>query len=225
MGKHDQVGGVPSKVLEKVYTSRMVGKKSPGRKVYDHLRSSAPQNLCPFCAQRVVATLDHYLPKSDFPSLVVVPNNLVPSCRDCNSSKLTYIATAESEQLLHPYFDNFSENQWLFAELVEGSPVALDYFVQQTEGITDTQFIRLKNNFSVLGLGELYASHAAAELANIHFQLTEILEAGGPEDVRKHLLQAYRSRCQAHINSWQTALYQAISHNNWFYEGGFCEIG
>ncbi len=224
IGTHTQVEDVTSKELEGVYTSRMVGKLSPGRRTYERLRSSSPQNLCPFCAQRTVGTLDHYLPKSEYPSLVVVPHNLVPSCRDCNSAKRSYIATSEAEQLLHPYFDNFAVDQWLFAEVHEGPPAVLSYSVRQTGQITDTEFMRLQKNFSVLDLAELYASHAAAELANINFQLQMVFEAGGAEGVRDHLAQAFLSRSRIHVNSWQSACYQAVSQNDWFCSGGFREV-
>ncbi|QFT12980.1 HNH endonuclease [Vibrio sp. THAF190c] len=39
---------------------------------------------CPFCGNPVSPnTLDHFIPKSDWPEFSIFPNNLVPQCRDC----------------------------------------------------------------------------------------------------------------------------------------------
>ncbi|NVJ62498.1 MAG: HNH endonuclease [Gammaproteobacteria bacterium] len=39
---------------------------------------------CPFCGNPVSPnTLDHFIPKNDWPEFSIFPNNLVPQCRDC----------------------------------------------------------------------------------------------------------------------------------------------
>ena len=114
--------------MEKVYTDRMAKEKVPGRPVYDRLKAS--QDICPFCGQRVVSQLDHYLPKANFPVLSVVPYNLVPSCSDCNKSKLSDVPNSEEEQIFHPYYDDVTTEQWLFAEVVEGTEVTLCFYVE-----------------------------------------------------------------------------------------------
>src|SRR4051812_2298799 len=80
---HDKVGKVPSEEMIKVYTGRMAKKGASGRHYYDTLRASAPNGRCPLCGQPKVSTLDHHLPKAEFPSLVVTPHNLIPCCADC----------------------------------------------------------------------------------------------------------------------------------------------
>lgn len=75
------------KQLLKVYSARMAKPGSVGRPIYNKLMV-VPQKRCSLCAQRDVSTLDHYLPESHHSLLVVVPVNLVPSCKDCNFNKL-----------------------------------------------------------------------------------------------------------------------------------------
>jgi len=43
----------------------------------------------------------------------------------------------------------------------------------------------------------------------------------GPNGVKNHLLESAESRTYSNINSWQAAMYRAISNNTWFYNGGF----
>ncbi|TPJ42888.1 HNH endonuclease signature motif containing protein [Mesorhizobium sp. B2-7-1] len=60
--------------------------------------------MCPFCGGLGHTwTLDHYLPKANFPAYSVNPSNLVPCCRDCNSGKNASFGAELHEQTLHPY--------------------------------------------------------------------------------------------------------------------------
>ena len=40
------------------------------------------------CHTSEVDTLDHYLPKSKYPSLSINPLNLIPICNKCNKTKV-----------------------------------------------------------------------------------------------------------------------------------------
>lgn len=109
-----------TKVTANVSTEDMVylyeGKLlKEGRNYYDALLTSAPHDTCPFCSQRKVKSLDHYLPKARYPSFSITPMNLVPCCTDCNKDKDTEDANLEEEQLIHPYYDD-----------IRGGPTLLD---------------------------------------------------------------------------------------------------
>ncbi|CAD5379365.1 hypothetical protein OF001_U530002 [Pseudomonas sp. OF001] len=75
--------------LKDIYSSHMVGKTKPARIIYDSLLSQAPLGRCPLCGFGHASTLDHYLPKSKFPQFSILPLNLIPSCKDCNTGKGT----------------------------------------------------------------------------------------------------------------------------------------
>lgn len=131
--QHDSVGGsVTRQEMEKVYTYRMAQKGRSGRRYYDELKASAQFGVCPLCGHRQVSQLDHHLPKANFPSLAVVPFNLVPSCSDCNKAKLAEIPTDAESQTLHPYYDDVTNKQWLHAEVIETSPAAVSFFCRDT---------------------------------------------------------------------------------------------
>jgi hypothetical protein len=46
-------------------------------------------------------------------------------------------------------------------------------------------------------------------------------DAGGQQAVRLELVRQWQSRQEVATNSWQTALYQALSADTWFCCGGF----
>lgn len=214
-------GDVTAKELEQVYTSRMVPKNSPGRDLYNKIKLSAPFGICPLCSHRQVETLDHYLPKAEYPRLAVVPTNLIPSCTDCNKSKLVAYPTCAEEETLHPYFDNIEDYIWLIAEVNHTSPPTFSFSISPPAHWGQLLIDRVNYHFNSLNLSPLYAVQAAVELNNINFGLQEIFESYGSVGVEDHLSRQARSRYHVNKNSWQTALYLAMSNNEWFCNGGF----
>lgn len=221
---HDDVGGVSQEELEKVYTQRMVPEASPGRLIYETIKLSAPHGICPYCGQRGVKQLDHYLPKANFPSLVVTPFNLVPSCTDCNKAKLADVPTTIEEQFLHPYYDNVEDEQWLYAEVKQTRPASFIFKVCCPDGWEASLKTRVQIHFDSLELNTLYISQAAAHLADIRYRLDELYKCGGKKEVQAYLQDESNSRKRNHINSWQTALNQAMASDDWFCSGGFSHI-
>lgn len=218
----DSVDGVVSKAeMEKVYTQRMVGQKSPGRELYNKIKNSAPNGICPLCGQRAVSTLDHFLPKSDFPSLVVLPLNLIPACSDCNKAKLDKTPSQESEQTLHPYYDNVAHEQWLFAEVKETTPGYIRFYTSHVDVYDEVLNERIHFHFRALELGSLYMSNANSTVTEIQFRLNKLHKKGGKNEVRAYLEEEEESRRENHVNSWHTAAYQAMMNSDWFCDGGF----
>jgi 5-methylcytosine-specific restriction endonuclease McrA len=221
---HSDVGGrvrVTKDEMVAVYDGRMVHKESPGRQIYDEIITAPAQGRCPLCGQRDVTTLDHHLPKTHFPSLAVVPANLVPSCSDCNKVKLSVVPQTQEEQTLHPYYDDVENDRWLEATVVESRPAALTFEVRPPATWGNTKSLRATNHFAVFKLGPLYSSQAAAELSNIRHFLRVVHCQAGPEGVRNHLAEMSTSCEEANLNSWQTATYRALSSSQWYCEGGF----
>jgi len=220
--EHSSVGLVSADEMKKVYTSRMVGSKSPGYAIYIKLRTST--ELCPYCAQRPVSQLDHYLPKDKFPSLAVTPYNLVPSCSDCNKTKLADVANNEESQTLHPYYDDVTDEQWLYARVIEEELPTIEFFIQPPNEWTQPLKGRVAFHFQSFELADLYTSQVGVELSNIQNQIRQLHKRAGTKAVQEHLKEAADSRFENHKNSWQTAMYQALAASEWYCSGGFGEV-
>lgn len=194
-----------------------------GRSYYDILLTSAPHGTCPFCGQRKVKTLDHYLPKTLYPTFAITPLNLVPCCSDCNKDKDTEDANSPEEQLIHPYYDDIGELIWLNAEVVEYLPVSIVFNVSDFSTSDGVLHTRVTNHFKILGLGELYAAHAAEELENIRGVLVD-LKALPDDDSLRFYLRLQRDSCfSRNPNSWNTAMYSALFSSDWFNDQDFSE--
>ena len=217
---HNNVNGIlTTDDMKKVlYTQQMVAKPK-GRKIYDKIMSLAPLNRCPFCGIGTVTTLDHYLPKAKFPIFSVLPYNLVPSCKDCNKGKLTSYAMTKEEQTLHPYYDNFMDEQWLFAEVKQTSPVSIKFVVDVPNEWNAVDKSRVEAHFIEYNLGQRFSVEASNALANLKEEFT--LFPLEQEDRKEELKKKSTISKKRYLNSWESALYQALAESDWYCNGGY----
>ena len=221
LSTHNGIGALTTLEMVNVYTNGMVPVKIPGRSVYDRIINAAPLGICPLCDLGSVTTLDHHLPKSDYPGLAVTPNNLIPSCMRCQGAKHRSVPRTAEEQTLHPYFDNFESRPWLIAEIQRTAPASFTFRVDSLAQWDAITIERLRHHLTVFKIPALYASNAAQELNNIRKRLTDLFSVGGRDEVQSHLMEEAASRRAARLNSWQAAMYSAASRDGWFCQDGF----
>lgn len=214
-------GIVTTDEMVAVYSGRMVGKRGPGRSVYDALRMLPSNGICPFCDHGPVSTLDHILPKTLFPALAVTPDNLVGSCKDCNMAKLAAAPTCAEDTALHPYFDDISDERWLGAQVVEGDVAAVIFHIIPVDAWSEELNARISNQFQALVLGPLYASQAAREISGQRKDIIRIFDARGENGVREELERKSETWEAYRLNCWQAVAFQALSDNDWYCGGGF----
>ncbi|GAA3250760.1 hypothetical protein ACFO1B_44035 [Dactylosporangium siamense] len=214
--------GVTGKELEGLYSGRMARKRGAARFIYDAIKSAL--EVCPLCNQRKVEQVDHHLPKTLYPALAVTPLNLVPICSDCNKFKLDQAPVSADLQTLHPYYENVESEKWLQAEVLAGNPAALRFFVEPPSNWNSVLEARVRYQFRVCQLGALYGVHASGELRMLRHNLTNLYQRGGAELVRQQLVDQADTRRAVHINSWQTATYEALAGSRWYCDGGFASI-
>lgn len=83
------------------------------------MREQLSPDVCPMCGSFYPATLDHVLPKTNYPEFAFFSQNLVPACF-CNQKKgVSHIGANQGERVLHPYFDNFMANRLVRVEILE----------------------------------------------------------------------------------------------------------
>ena len=212
-------GRVTVKEMERLYKGTFSRKKSRARRIYDEIKTAS--GICPLCAQRDVSTLDHYLAQSRHPALTITPVNLVPACFCCNKAKLDRQPSSAGEQTLHPYYDDVDDKPWLFARVVEDIPPAIVFFANPPNIWPVVKQERVRTHFRTFQLSALYSTHAAAELVNIHLDLMRIAVRSGLDNLRCHLAEQQESREVVARNSWQGAMYKALSESDWFCTEGY----
>lgn len=211
-------------LMSMIYKRHFVRPGSPSRPLYEQIRMAPEFGICPLCGQRIVATIDHYLPQSQHPNLTLTPVNLVPACSDCNKNKLARIPSNAQEQSLHPYFDDLGAERWLVVGVRPSAPPTITFSVRPLPTWSQVLAARVAHHFSMMRLAELYAAQAASEMADISYALIEVGDAIGADGVRAHLRRELRSRSHRDGNSWQTALYEALAESDWFCAEGYRQI-
>ncbi|EOO12778.1 HNH endonuclease signature motif containing protein [Bacillus cereus] len=176
--------------------------------------------LCPYCGVQSSNTLDHYLPKKHYPMYSIDPINLLPCCSDCNSKKSEH-KQLEGKETFHPYFDTLGRERFLFVELVnKDENLAFRYYVSKPDSLNEEEFIKMKNLFDLLELGDFYGVLASGEIHSQIYQLKELYSIGGSEAVAQCLNDIYVSNLNTGVNSWKTALYEGVKGDTWFCNEG-----
>lgn len=199
-----------TEVMKSVYEYRFVHKRCGG--VYDKILANA-NNICPFCGEGRPMNLDHFLPKVEYPFLVVTPENLVPSCRDCNMDKNDMKPTCNEEVPLHPYYDDISLI-WLETKIdYSHKDILIFDFYNSLNIVTEPMlFKRIDVHMKIHGLKASFESHAISEINSKKRNHLRFIKNTG--DSLRTELQGERDSSEAEdINSWRSALYRELLRN------------
>lgn len=207
--------------MAQLYREKLQRKSGSARQRYDAIMSAVPYGRCPYCAQRRVSSLDHYLPKARFPTLAVAPLNLVPSCSDCNRSKGSYSPGPGSPPLLHPYSDDPHGFRWLYAIVTDDSGVRVEYQVRPPAPLSLAMQDSITAHASKLGLPEFYSAHAAQTVNELVPRLEQLYHAKGQQGVQGYLQEEATLKLSGAPNSWEGALFEALASEDWYTSGGF----
>lgn len=215
--------GVPPWIIagdmQSLYKDGLLRKHSEARRYYEKLKLSSPSQVCPFCLHRTVKTVDHYLPKDKFAAYAVLPANLIPSCRDCNSEKSEFAAVDQATSLLHPYFDNVDSDLWLGCELQKSAGFCTPTFFINSAATTPALVQRLTSHMETLDLFDLYDVEGARELNDMTGALKDTFEASGMIGVGALCKSIGNSRELLARNYWRATLWRAAAD-----DAAFCSL-
>lgn len=215
--RHSSVpGGATKEDMVWLYDNKFVADR--GRKYYEKIKLLPKWGKCPFCGVGIVSTLDHYLPKTEYPTYAVTPYNLVASCSDCNKKKTTTIITTRAEELIHPYYDDFDDEIWLKSKAIYKDEMVFWFFVEKPETWTQEKYERAKNHFEKLGLNSLYVAHCGEEFAEYECTAKELYEIGGEKLVKRDLSDRIKERRRITRNNWRAALYEGLLYSEDFFK-------
>lgn len=220
------IGNVTRADFKGLYTNQMVRTGKPARHFYDQLRVSVPNNRCPYCGIGAVETIDHFLPKGRYSSLSVLPLNLVPACRDCNTGKLDGITTAENISS-HPYFEKQCVflDEWLFASIIKSEIVHVTFHVEAPIVWPIEISRRVLNHFSEFDLSRRFSIQAAGRLTYYANLINGMLNGDASDALPTLLNLNIESELAAYgVNSWQVALAKAVAKDFWFCTTGYTQL-
>lgn len=215
-------GTLSKQQLVDLYTHYMVSATGPSRDIYDNLLTAAG-GWCPFCGGLGQAsTLDHYLPKANFPTYSVHPNNLVPCCRDCNSGKNTSFGPGTHKQTLHPYLDraDFFEERWIIATVYKQNPILIRFECAPPDHWSSPDKQRVSSHFEAYKLADRFSKQAGGEVSQVVQLRVNSLRILTPEKFRDYLLDCANNPDFV-LNGWTRTMYAALAASDWFLQSDF----
>ncbi len=213
------LGSVYKEDMIYLYDERLV-QSIKGRFYYDKIIANAPQGICPICGHRDVDTLDHFLPKSIFFQYSVSIGNLVPVCLKCNKNKLTNAPEDRAHEVIHPYYDDFDDEIWLYAKINvdAGNPFGFLYSVIKPNSWDETKFTRAKNHMRVYKLKALFRVLSASVINSELKSYKKLYEKTHDIDfVRDHVKDLCDIEREENMNSWKAAMYQSMYDSDWMW--------
>lgn len=210
------IGTIHKSELINLYEYYFRNEKKEARKIYDAILNSAKEK-CPFCGGIGTAkNLDHYLPKAHFPQFSVLPQNLVPSCRDCNmDGKSDTFATTVSASVIQPYLDkdHFFSDQWVFADYIlpnESVPAHFKYYVEAPEKWIQSDKDRVQQHFDDFELATKYSVKAGELLDTTLAQLMAMRSEGCSNEQIINYIVNPAIKSAPFFNHWQRGMFQAL---------------
>ncbi|WP_055128229.1 HNH endonuclease [Pseudomonas mediterranea] len=181
---------------------------------------------CPFCGISESSTLDHYLPKEQYPEYSVFPSNLVPSCAVCNTRKRDRILDEGTNvrMFLHPCYDSIPNLEFLTVNTrMEADALILSYRLTRPTGMALRTFQHLRSHFKELNLADRYRRMGLEHLGGQYPALHRAYGLGeDAERVAEKLIEGAQDFEEVSgPNYWLAKLYRALASNIDFCDGGF----
>jgi hypothetical protein len=186
------------------------------------IQSVQHKNTCPYCGIDRPKTIDHYLPKSDFPEFAIYPPNLIPCCGRCNTKKNDRWINNGRRLFFHYYFDIAPRHKFLYASLKFNSKMndqipIVEFRIHNDGNIDPKIFSLIQAHYQELNLLEEYSEYVIRDLSSVHDNVSHNTHRPISEHIQT-LKESMESDVRLFgINFWRTSMYQAIIDSNEFF--------
>jgi len=170
-------------------------------------------DTCPYCGYpRAPDTLDHFLPKEDWPEYAIFSDNLVPQCRSCAPIKGAKCFSAEENQslYLHPMYSAALATLRFKIDvtIASGKPMFSPSF-SVPDSITNEDEHRIN-----LHLKSLKIRARIMDYCNEHYRHWIRIAQSKHCNIRSILASRLSEKeCNPYPNNWATAFYQGVLAN------------
>jgi 5-methylcytosine-specific restriction endonuclease McrA len=104
--------------LKSLYTSNSAVAKNIRNYFDNELANRLYRNTCPYCTLSGADTIEHIIPKEDFPEYAIHVYNLIPCCGKCNSTKGDKIKdNSNNPEFINFYYHDIETDEFLQADL------------------------------------------------------------------------------------------------------------
>lgn len=179
------------------------------------------QYICAYCLYHTVSTIDHYIPKDEYPVFCVMPRNLLPCCANCNSVKKQHWRRGGRRLFLHFYHDLIPNLQFLTGVLTMYNNLpTIQYQLNQPAGMNTDVFDLISSHFERLKLLDLYSKGINVVIAEIKKSVNTakaVQPALSTVQISKVMLTySANSRLSFGLNYWQAVATDLLANSQSF---------
>jgi hypothetical protein len=209
-------GGEDKKYLLKLYSSQ--------RKSIIDLKKELTTNefnerinTCPNCTIESVASLDHYIPKDEFPEFSVNPTNLIPCCATCNSKKKEKWKGDKNLLFINLYSDVIPEKQYLFVDIV--SKTLFKFELKNINNINLDLFKVIESHYSKLDLLQRFKENSDEVISEFDRLISSFQDEFIDQKTLVKVIKNYYSKIEDNkgVNYWKVVLINAMIDSDLYF--------
>lgn len=174
-------------------------------------------NDCPNCTIEKVASLDHYIPKDEFPEFSVNPINLIPCCSTCNSKKKEKWKGDQNLLFINLYSDVIPIVQYLFVDIV--SKTEFKFELKNINNIDIDLFKIIESHYSKLDLPQRFKENSDEVISELDLIISSFKDSISANNVLLDVVKKHYSKIEATkgINNWKIVLVKAMINSNIYF--------
>ncbi|BBB24618.1 hypothetical protein [Amphritea japonica] len=180
----------------------------------DAMRRRHGLRFCPSCGEPgKPGTLDHYLPKTEYPEFSIVLENLTPMCEACQEKKGTSAVDEEGNKLfIHPYYDPI-EDASLSLVISEPYESPTSFNVEVHQDVPEQIRSLFERHLSEINFRERFEEFCIDEYSDLLSLFTAERAGDNPDSARRILPRfLIKSAVQSH-NRWEAIFYRGVLSN------------
>lgn len=211
----------PSAILEtdkSKFINLYIHPKAPvDIKILNVLRSHN-LDFCPFCGEAgTPATLDHFLPKDEYPEYSIFSSNLVPMCDICQRADAKGVKVLDSNQkriFFHPYFDGEEDLEILVLEILPPFDKGTSFRLCVKNDIEQNLQSLCSRHIKELNIETRYRRYFSTAFVRLKKLVKKMLSIGvDRESIEGQINSFYVNEKLVATNYWDTIFYKSVLNN------------
>lgn len=174
-------------------------------------------NICPNCTIEKVASLDHYIPKDEFPEFSVNPINLVPCCSTCNSKKKENWKDDKNLLFLNLYSDVIPNSQYLYVNIE--SKTEFTFELKNVSKIDLNLFKVIESHYDRLDLLQRYREGSDEVISELEILISSARYSISDDKELLNFIINHYSKIEVRdgVNNWKVVLVKAMLNSNIYF--------
>ncbi|ADV50868.1 hypothetical protein Celal_3613 [Cellulophaga algicola DSM 14237] len=174
-------------------------------------------NNCPNCTIEKVASLDHYIPKDEFPEFSVNPINLIPCCSTCNSKKKEKWKDDQNLLFLNLYSDIIPSAQYLFVNIV--SKTEFIFELKNMSHIDLNLFKVIESHYDKLNLLQRFREDSDEVISELDILISSCRDSIIDDIELQRFIENHYSKIEARdgMNNWKIVLVKAMINSSIYF--------